>query len=72
MIKPTEPEIAISNRKDTAKFLYKQQYTKFIYELAKKVTANSIRISVLKMTSKTRNLKWYKNDPTKIVHINMV
>lgn len=38
----------------------------------KKVTANSIRISVLKMTSKTRNLKWYKNDPTKIVHINMV
>ena len=36
MIKPTEPEIAISNRKDIAKFLYKQQYTKFIYELAKK------------------------------------
>lgn len=31
-----KPKIAISNRKDTAKFLYKQQYTKFIYELAKK------------------------------------
>lgn len=41
-----KPKIAISNRKDTAKFPYKQQYTKFIYELAKKVTANRMDISL--------------------------